>query len=510
MAASEVAQLWEQAFPDKAKPALYLSEEDDEDGFRPLADPQHFITDLTVLSKIQLYATSSNNQLALKEAQDEYLSIGREIAALKGKEYTAKDPQILLNAEEFEERKEAALYGYKYEANRPALLHNGVIGAKPADDVSEQEKRDVRLFQNPFEQGGFVPTESQYKSMLAKTSNPKNMDNWAPIKKNGKELIPVRNMERPEYTTVYVRRNIDENGEVIRPTSSGTDNSNTTPSKVENKRLTRTRFGGRKVPPTRDVSEAPSAASTPGRKRAATPLIEGRDGTPASKRRRAANGNSDDRPRHPNQYTKAKEGAAQRSAKQTPNGTVTPASTATPAPSAKMPDWSTMTSEQLLARKWTDDELVHSIKHDHSWLHPDPTKAVEWRDKILNGVNPVRSWSMVKKWEEWKVTNKDKRPRKKATSAAPESIPGTGMGTATGASAAMGVGVSARVATDQQKQPASMSIPQIKMERTESEGGGVEVMRKAARTMAMNGGGAGIARSATVTPTPPRRSMRNR
>ena len=421
MAVLEIEQLWQRAFPEVTRPLLYMGDDQDEDGFRPLTDPQDFITDICDQSKTQLYASSANNQLALQQAQAEYLDISRQIAALQGRKSKAK--QTLQDPEEFEDRKEAILYNYKYEANRPALIHNGVIGNRAAEDITEQEKRDVRLFQNPFEQGGFVPTDRQYKALVAKASNAKNIDGWKPIDRDGKHLIPRQNTEHPEYTTVYIRRNIDENGEVIRPTSSSTDDSfaaNTaggTPSKLENKRLTRTRFGGKKVPPTRDASEAPSStASTPsGRKRLATP--ETRNGTPSAVKRRRLDNNGLDKPRHPNQYTKARDLAAAAAAAALKNGT--PAAPATngsfPAATAQapMPDWSTLTTPQLLARKWTDDELKDSIRRDHTWLHPDAGKALEWRDKILNGANAVRSWSMVKKWEEWKVTNKDKRPRKK-------------------------------------------------------------------------------------------------
>ena len=499
MAVSETEQLWERAFPDVTRPLLYLDDDEDEDGFKPLADPQDFITDISELSQLQLYASSANNQIALQQAQVEYLDISRQVAALKGKELKRKDPQALQDHEEFEDRKEASLYGYKYEANKPALLQNGIIGNRSADEITDQEKRDIHLFQNPFEQGGFVPTDKQYKSLLAKAgTNDQNIDGWKPIERGGKRLIPRQNKEKLEYTNVYVRRNIDDNGEVIRPTSSGTDDSIATPSKVENKRLTRTRFAGKKVPPTRDASEAPSTSSTPGRKRAATP--EHRDGTPSSKRRRA---NGEDRPKHPNQYTKARElaaQAAQQGAKSIANGTHRTSTLS----SAAMPDWSTMTTEQLLSRKWTDDELVDSIKKDHKWLHPDGAKALEWRDKIMNGVNPVRSWSMVKKWEEWKVTNKDKRPRKKvgeekAGTPTPTPGPAAVVEEATGGVIEV-----------------TGAVP---MARVGSERGSeASLARKAARPIGMSrgysagvaGAGGRVDRSATVTPSQPRRSMRNR
>jgi hypothetical protein len=47
------------------------------------------------------------------------------------------------------------------------------------------------------------------------------------------------------------------------------------------------------------------------------------------------------------------------------------------------------------------------------WLHDDPTKAEDWKNKIINGINPVRSFSMFRKWAYWRDENKDKRPRAK-------------------------------------------------------------------------------------------------
>ena len=205
----------------------------------------------------------------------------------------------------------------------------------------------------------------------------------------------------------YIKRKVDENGELIRPDSAGSEDSLATPSKAVDKRLTRTRFGGRKVPPTRETSETPSVSSTPSRKRPGTPAHEPRQGTPAFKRFKATLSEppKSDRPKHPNQYTKAREAAARAAAEAAAAGI--------PPPIPQMPDWSHMTPEQLRARKWTDEELIDSLKKDHSWLHAEATKALEWKDKILNGINPVRSWSMVKKWAEWRRDNKDKRPRKK-------------------------------------------------------------------------------------------------
>ncbi|RMZ89578.1 hypothetical protein DV736_g3195, partial [Chaetothyriales sp. CBS 134916] len=408
MAVSDVDTLWSEAFPDTARPQLYSGDQVDEDGFRPLSEAEAFLPEASTYSHLQLFAATWNNQIALKAAQDEYMAITHDIDKIKGTVGTTKDPQASVDPVDFEERKEAALYGYKYEAPKPCLFSAGMIGGKLSEEVSEVEKRDVRLMPDPFSQAGFVPNDRQFKGRLSRAKDKRNPDGWTPIYRDGKALIPRAQKHHDEYTGKYVRRAIDDKGSVIYPDSDAeTEDSLATPSKAVNKRLTRTRFAGRRVPSTRDVSEARSVSSTPSRKRPATPTTETKEGTPVSKRVKAGvhlSWNSD-RPKHPNQYTKAKEAAARVAAEAAAAGI--------PTPMRQMPDWSTMTAEELKARKWTDDELRDSLVKDHTWLHPEPAKALEWKDKILNGINPVRSWSMVKKWAEWRKDNRDKRPRKK-------------------------------------------------------------------------------------------------
>lgn len=409
MSALQAEQLWQEAFPEKARPELYTSDEPDRDGFRPLADPQDFIANLANLTHLQLYALGENNARALKAAQDEYRQLSRAIAAAKGRDLAIKNPQALQEPSVFEQTKEAALYGYQYQQPKPSLIQNLHPFAKQPDDVTEQEKRDVALFQEPFSQGGFVPTDRQYKAIVRSAKNPKNPDGWKPVQKGGKFYIPVQQKHHDEYTAAYSRRPVDENGAFIRPASVDSEESNLTPSKNElvNKRLTRTRFGGKKHPPTRDASEAPSVASTPSRKRGITPLSDPRPGTPKRPKVNESPADHPAKPKHPNQYTKAREReqAAQHAARAAAGGAISHVPT--------LPDISSLTTEEKLNRKWTDDELRAAIAADHTWLNPDPAKAAEWRDKILQGVNPVRSWSMVKKWSQWKGEGKDKRPRKK-------------------------------------------------------------------------------------------------
>ncbi|KIW34510.1 uncharacterized protein PV07_01286 [Cladophialophora immunda] len=416
MSATEIDTLWRSAFGESAiRPLPYSSEELGDDGWRPLTDPQKFIMNLAPLNHQQLYAASANNQLAMIDAQNEYLELERHIANIKGKE-TIKNPQDLPAPDVFEERKEAALYGYKYDANRPALLHAGIPGLRSADDLTDREKHDVRLFQEPFEQGGFVPKEREYRAKVAKAKDPKNVDGWIPIEKDGKHLVPRQQTHHEEYNITYVKRNVDENGEIIRPQSpEGSEVPGETPDKVVNKRLTRTRFDGKKFPPTRDVSEAPSAASTPsGRKRGSPSGVDTREDTPSSKRRKihlTVNGGEQPKPKHPNQYTKAKE--RELAATHTTPAQASTKPVASSSSTSAKPTWRELSPMSKRTHKWTDPDLIQSIKEDHTWLHDDPKRAEEWKHKLLNGINPVRSLSMLLKWNYWQVTNQAKRPRAK-------------------------------------------------------------------------------------------------
>jgi len=63
-------------------------------------------------------------------------------------------------------------------------------------------------------------------------------------------------------------------------------------------------------------------------------------------------------------------------------------------------------------KKWTDAALISAINRDHSFLHPDPTTALSWKNAILNAPNPVRSYAMKRKWAWWREGGMDKRPRR--------------------------------------------------------------------------------------------------
>ena len=295
LAASAIDTLWKAVFGDQQRPELYTSKIPDEDGFLPLNDAQLFTPEPGDHTADQIYAISSNNQLAMKRAQDEYFEIQDAINELQGKD-PARNPQDLPSRVTFEAIKESQIYGYKFDKSRPALLN--VDGDRiRKETVSEQEKADVQLFQEPFEQGGFVPTDRQYKQILAKAKDSLNPDGWKPVEKAGKRLIPRKQQHHDEYTYTRPERFLNTIGtEDARPGTAGSLESSMTPSKPPtNKRVFRTRYGGQKIPPTREVSEAPSSTSTPRRrdtpKLMHVPIVHAPptsvpDGSPVPKRRR--------------------------------------------------------------------------------------------------------------------------------------------------------------------------------------------------------------------------------
>ena len=380
-----VEPLWQAAFGDADRPKLYKSNSAGEDGFMPLSDPQDFIKDLNGMSHAKLYALSANGQLAMKQAQDEYLSIDKIIKKVKGKEFLS-DPQGLEDPDIFEEEKEATLYGYKYRRDKPALLNATQYNReKELGPIPSQQRRDVRLPQDPFAQGGFYPkwTESQFQKVKAAAKDPNNIDGWEPLIKDGKRLVPRLNSRKTEREEELGRRERSryqrEGDEGQRPDTSASLDSPYTPSKPINKPLTR--FRGSKHPPTRDVSEAPSAMSTPGGRRQNTPDITSQPVTPV------AYGSPGPKRRKLNPAPKATARTVE-------------------------PGLFSMSRKELFDKKWEGSELVAAVTANHSWLNEDPIKAEHWKEKIIHSKFPVRTFSMFKKWAFWKDNGQAKRPRR--------------------------------------------------------------------------------------------------
>lgn len=396
--ASQVDAQWKEAFPDAARPRLYTGDAEDEQGFRPITDSESFLEDTTNLTTQQLHAISCNNQIALKQAQDEYLELESVIRRLTSKD-SKKNPQALQGEQEFEGRHESVLYGYKYLENNPILRTSNL------EDVTEVEKRDVQHYQEPFTQSGFIPTPKQYATKLAKAIDKRNPDGWKPVEKGGKLLIPKVQEKHDEYSRhpPWTQEDID----AARAGSVDTEHTlaNGTPKKPVDKRLTRTRYDGSKVPMTRDVSEDPSRAPSPRVSRAQTPKGLGiRRTTPQTA---AEDGSPIPRKRQRFDYI---------------NADIAQSTGNTPAPNPPRPraraGQASIPSEPLSPRsmrnwKWTNEGLLEAIQKDYLWLHPDPVKALVNKDKLLAAANPVRTWSMCNKWIEWHEKGLDKRPRNK-------------------------------------------------------------------------------------------------
>jgi hypothetical protein len=394
---SQVDHQWKEAFPNVARPRLYTSDTEDDNGFLPINDSEAFLGDIPTMTAQQLHATSSNNQIALKQAQDEYLEIESLIRRLAGKD-SKKNPQALQGSQEFEGRHEASLYGYKYLDNIPVTRHSN------HEDATEAERRDGQHYQEPFSQGGFIPTPKQYATKLAKATDKRNPDGWKPVEKDGKLLIPrvqTRHEEYPRHAP-WTQEDID----AARAGSVGPENvQNGTPNKLVDKRLTRTRYDGSKVPITRDVSEDPSRAPSPrtGRahtpnglgKRQMTPQTAPEDGSPVPRKRQ--------------RFDYINTGIAQ-SAGNTPAPNQ-------PRPRARAGQASVpaelLSPKSMRAWKWTNEGLLEAIQKDYLWLHPDPVKALVNKDKLMAAANPVRTWSMCNKWIDWHEKGLDKRPRNK-------------------------------------------------------------------------------------------------
>ena len=396
--AVDVDACWKDSFPEVERPELYTGQTEDEHGFLPINDSQSFSEDFTNMTTKQLHALSINNQFAMKQAQEEYLEIESVIRRLSGKDLK-KDPRAPQADREYEDRHESVLYGYKYIGKEPTL-RNAI-----ADDIIDPEKRDIRHLQDPFAQGGFVPTPKQYVTKIAKAADKRNPDEWKLIQKDGKLLVPKMQEKHDEY--VKHQPWTQEDIEAARAGSGDEEHTlaNGTPSKPVDKRLTRTRYDGQKVPPTRDVSEDPSRAPSPRAGRAQTPkassahqmtpLTAAEDGSPVPKKRQ----------RLDNITTAASS-----------TGT-SPVPTSQARPRARAGQASIPT-EPLSPRsmrnwKWTSEGLLEAISKDYLWLHPDPVKALVNRDKLMTAANPVRTWSMCNKWIEWHEKGLDKRPRNK-------------------------------------------------------------------------------------------------
>lgn len=182
----------------------------------------------------ELYAITQNAALALKTWQDEYLAIDKLYKrATRCTSKPTANPRKPERKEVFEDKKEAALYGYKYDPK--------------ADRVGNQ---------NPFIQGNFKPTTAQARKILTKSGpNNPNPDGWHPINKFGIDYIPKlqdppRKAPMPPKTTRKRKAAEIEAANVAEDTEDAPSEAQE-PAEISPKRRTRARVNNatESVPP---------------------------------------------------------------------------------------------------------------------------------------------------------------------------------------------------------------------------------------------------------------------
>ena len=429
-----VTSRWKEAFGNEECPTLYTTEDSQGQEFAPLNSPQKFLQDHEQLSRQQLYAIAENCQRVLKLAQDEYLHIEKLVRRLEGKN-AIKNPQALVDPDQFEEEKESVLYGYKRVPRGQPYTR-----AKAGSDYIG--------FQEPFSQGGFVPTELQYRRKRAKADDKNNIDGWKPVERDGRKLIPRRPHSPPAQQRGFTakasspaprkRQHDEANG--VSDTDVTVTDTNASESDVHatpNRRGTR--FLGQKIPPTRETSEAPPSirgSPTPrGRPRSVKPnhalesKVKVKSGLQSTHIAVTSASSS------PNSLGKRKRANGTGDAEDLPIITITEdseASKKTKIMSKTVPraeraerivieNPAYVEQDRMLQplsqqpdgdKKWTASSLIEAIWRDHSFLHPDPQTALKWKAAIMSAHNPVRTYAMKRKWAWWKKGGMDKRPRK--------------------------------------------------------------------------------------------------
>ncbi|OKL59713.1 hypothetical protein UA08_05430 [Talaromyces atroroseus] len=163
------------------RPNPYLSSTTEKGEFLKLTPVEDFLNslkDFETMSTDELHASAANVAHALKTWQDEWSAIEDMNKAIKPSKKTA-NPRALDPPEVFQDKREAMLYGYKYDPT----IH----------DPKKRDPKKGSLFKcpDPFIQGGFRPTAAQLRKMQADVapSNP-NPDGFKTMMKHGQEYIP--------------------------------------------------------------------------------------------------------------------------------------------------------------------------------------------------------------------------------------------------------------------------------------------------------------------------------
>ncbi|RAO71266.1 uncharacterized protein BHQ10_007278 [Talaromyces amestolkiae] len=165
------------------RPDPYLSDTTEKGGFLKITPVDKYLDTLTNFESMptdQLQAAAQNVYHALKTWQDEWMAIEDLSKRVTTKPKKSSNPRALDPPEVFRDKKEAMLYGYKYDAS-----------------IHEPKKREANnnettfKCQDPFVQGGFRPTAAQLRKMQTEVGkNNSNPDNFRTMTRNGQEYAP--------------------------------------------------------------------------------------------------------------------------------------------------------------------------------------------------------------------------------------------------------------------------------------------------------------------------------
>ena len=432
---SKLDAKWNEVFglDGHSKPTLYQDPAID-DKYPPITDPNVFIDQLAKAedhSQRELYLVLENSQTALATAQDEYLAITKALRHIQGSNAEGiPNPRELEDFEEYDEKKKALLYGYSFN---PKIWKDTVL---PVENTQLS-------IQNPFTQGGFVPSFAAFKKMKALTSTKKTNNDDFLLERGGKLMIPRLYKEsKIPFQTIKDPRPVKKRTRgtmEAEETSWPTSVEKEIPSMEPATDKPNTRFAGTKVPLTREVSSTPDPSPTPKRRKIqlhqpsnlSATVSPAPDTTPTPNRRNTKPALLTPMPEHESPATIRKSlrvRTTRSSARNTPTrsnssptpppGEQTPARTGRPddvTPVTQTQQESTPMKEDEKERDFkTDAALIAAVKEDDTFLHEDPKLRAKWRGRILEAKNPKRTHAMLKKWGGWRATGDDKRPRNKS------------------------------------------------------------------------------------------------
>ncbi|EEA21730.1 hypothetical protein TMatcc_008846 [Talaromyces marneffei ATCC 18224] len=164
------------------RPDPYLSSTAEKGEFLKLTPVEQFLDSLNDFESMptdQLHAAAQNVYHALKTWQDEWMAIEELNKRVTNKPKKSSNPRALDPIEVFQDKREAMLYGYKYDPT----IH----------EPKKREANNETTFkcQDPFVQGGFRPTAAQLRKMQTEAGkNNINPDGFKTMTRNGQEYVP--------------------------------------------------------------------------------------------------------------------------------------------------------------------------------------------------------------------------------------------------------------------------------------------------------------------------------